>query len=72
MVLSFIIHNISLKHDRETTGTITCAKTENFIKFYFQVQFLGSFRYEAKAVCLQICHVNDIQVFMGRKSTFYL
>ena len=35
---------------------------------------MGTFRYEAKAVCF---HVNDIQVFMGRNSagfkrTFYL
>ena len=33
----------------------------------------GQFRrYEAEAVCFQICDVNDVQVFMGRKSTFYL
>ena len=65
----FFIHNISLKHDRETTGAITSGKTlANFIKFYFQAQFFRGTQREYTSKPLKHSIITRILVF--KRHTF--
>ena len=69
VVLSFFIHNISLQHDRETTGAITSGKTlANFIKFYFQAQFFRGTQREYSSKPLKHSIIKRILVF--KRHTF--
>ena len=54
IVLKLFIHNISSKHDRETSASLLRRRRQIVKNFYFHFQFLGTFRDEAKAVCSQI------------------
>ena len=68
IVLSLFLHNISSKHDRETTASLLRRRWQIVKNFYFHFQFLDTFRYEAKAGLFSNCHVIDVHVFMNRNS----
>ena len=77
IVLILFIHNISLKHDRETAASLLRRRRKIVKNFCFHFQFLDTFGDEAKAVCSQIVMLmtsmfSRVAIRPDLKSTFYL